>query len=108
MTELWRSSTLWLFRTNRMESGNQREVAVMLINHTDMDVRYDNYRTRTAKVNRDGWILGASVDTGGGRISRIPSVVRLLRWSFGTVLISAGARLQGRPADQIGDPIAAV
>lgn len=79
----------------------------MMINQTDMDIRFDNHRTRTAQVNRTGWIQEASALARSGRTQRTPGAVVLMRRHFGGALVRAGARLQDLPAEHVINSAAA-
>jgi hypothetical protein len=84
--------------------GRRREETVV-INLTDLDVRYANHATRIARVGREGWLLDASAPIGSSRLRELAIVVGSMRRRLGGASVG-GERLRGTPADHAANPAA--
>jgi hypothetical protein len=88
--------------TSPGEPGRRREETVV-INLTDLDVRYANHATRVARVGREGWLRDASAPIGGNRLRELATVVGSIRRRLDGASVG-GERLRGTPADHAANP----
>ena len=87
-----------------VETGRlaERREETVMINRTDLDLRYADHAARVARVNHKGWLREEAFPTGERRPRGMATAVELMQRQIGAALIRAGERLQGTLA---ADPV---
>ena len=86
--------------------GERREETIM-IDRTDLDLRYADHAARVARVDREGWLREEALPIGERRPRGMAAAIELMRRQIGAALIRAGERLQGTLAAESARPAAA-